>query len=86
MSKEISIDVRDLPAPEPMEKIVNALGEVEIGTYIKMIHRQRPNMLFPILKQNGFDFLVKEDGEEILIFIFSKKDKDLKKELEDVLQ
>ena len=85
MSKEIFIDVRDLPPPQPLEKIVDALGELDLGIYIKMLHRQRPNMLFPILKKNGFDFLIKEESDEVLIYIFIKKDKELKKELEDVL-
>jgi len=82
--REIYLDVRDLPAPEPLEAVVNALGEVDTGVYIKMHHRQRPNMLFPILKKNGFDFCIKERDDEVYIFIYLKSDRDLKKEIEDV--
>ena len=84
MSKVIDIDVRDLPAPEPLEVIVNALGALEMGSYIKMIHRQIPNMLLPILKNNGFKWIIRDLQDEVRVYIYIKTDKEIEKELGNV--
>ncbi len=86
MNKEIFVDVRELPAPEPLEVMVNTLGELEFGAYIKMHHRQMPNMLFPILTRNGYGYFVQKGEDEVFVYIYIKKDKQIKKELEDVLK
>ena len=74
MMREIVIDTRELPSPEPLERVVNALAEVTTGNYIKMVHRMEPLMLFPILKNNGFEYVKKPIGEEIEVYIFLKDD------------
>ncbi len=81
--REIVINTKDLPAPEPMGVILNNLHKIEEGIYIKMEHRFAPKMLLPILKKNGFDYLVNEKGDEDFeIFIFLKKERDLKEYFE----
>lgn len=81
--KEIILNTKELPSPEPMEMILNNLHQIEVGTYIKMEHRMSPRMLLPILANNGFDFLERELAEDdFVIFIFLKKDRDLKIYLE----
>ena len=71
--REIVVDVRELPAPEPLEKILNTLPEIGEGSYMKVLHRMEPALLFPILKQNGFDFLLKKAGV-VEVYIFLKRD------------
>ena len=67
-----------------MGVILDSLHKIELGTFIRMVHRMSPEMLFPVLKKNGFDFIRKEVGdEEIEIYIFLKKDKDLKEYLQN---
>ena len=84
MMREIVIDTRELPSPEPLERVVNALAEVTTGNYIKMIHRMEPVMLFPILKNNGFDYFKKPDGESIMIYIFLKEDAAVRTHLKEL--
>ena len=73
-----------MPSPEPMGMVLNSLYKIELGVCIKMIHRISPKMLYPVLKKNGFDFIEKKLGEEEFeIFVFSKKDKELKEILQN---
>ena len=82
--KEIILDTKGLPSPEPMETVVNALHQLSFGTCIKMIHRMSPRMLYPILKKNGYDFIEKKLGdEEFEIYIFLKNDQDLREFLKN---
>jgi len=72
MMREIMIDVRELPSPEPMEKVIARLGEVNRQTYIKMVHRMEPMLLFPILDKNGFDYIKRPSAEGVSVYIFLK--------------
>lgn len=69
------MDTRELPSPEPLERVLNTLSELKEGSYIKMIHRMEPALLFPILKNNGFDYLLRRgEGDEIRLYIFLRGD------------
>lgn len=84
--KEIVINTKDLPSPEPMGKIMENLCEIQQGVYIKMEHRMSPKPLFPILKKNGYDFLESESEDgDVVIYIFLKEERDLKEYLEGLL-
>ena len=54
MAEVIRVDTRELPAPEPMERVLNRLGEIQEGSYLEMRHRMRPELLLNILRNNGF--------------------------------
>ena len=74
--QEIVVDVRDLPSPEPLEKVLAALPEIGEGRYVKMVHRMEPGLLFPILKRNDFDYRQRFGNDrEVLIYIFLKNDR-----------
>jgi uncharacterized protein (DUF2249 family) len=65
-----SVDVRFLPPPEPLEKILASLDELPCGEELHVrIHRE-PMLLYPILERRGFsrDVRALEDGTfEIVI-------------------
>lgn len=69
--EEILLDVHDLPAPEPMERALDALDRLSEGRYIKMIHRMQPFPLYRILDENGFRYKVisVNGGFEIYIWL-----------------
>jgi len=70
MSKKILIDTRELPAPEPLEKVVQNLPKLKKDNYILMIHRQAPKLLFDLLDKNNYFYKTKEvDDETFEVFI-----------------
>lgn len=58
------LDVSDLPAPEPMEKILSILSSSDEQEIICMTHRQKPLNLFKILDDCGFLYRLVEKGNE----------------------
>jgi hypothetical protein len=66
----ISLDVSDLPAPEPLQKILELLGRSQKNDIICMIHRQNPCALFPILKERGYSSSLVEDKNLVKVYIW----------------
>jgi TusA-related sulfurtransferase len=67
---EILLDVRTLEAPLPLQRALSAAKALEVGQYIKMVHRMRPCHLFENLVKMGIwrqDFEV--DTEEYFVFM-----------------
>lgn len=67
------IDVSDLPAPGPMEKILALLSESSEQEIICMTHRQKPINLFPILIERGFCYQLVEKENMIKLYIWNIK-------------
>ena len=68
---EIICDVQNLPAPEPMQKIMDAVANLGEGEYVRMLHRMEPYPLYSVLDDMEFDHLLYLDGEapyEIMIY------------------
>jgi hypothetical protein len=74
MLEKITLDTRELPAPLPLEKIVQTLPQLNNNNYIHMIHRQEPNLLFEMLDKNNFAYkAVRKNDELFEIFIAINK-------------
>lgn len=72
MNEQIKyIDVSDLPAPEPLEKVLAFLSQSRQDDIICMIHRQNPCMLFDILKARGYSSNVVQDKDRYRIYIWN---------------
>ena len=54
MAEQHRIDVRDLPAPEPLQKILPAIDVLGAGEFLHVIHRREPIYLFRVLEETGF--------------------------------
>ena len=65
---EVSIDVRGLEPPQPMERILAALNRLQSGQRLLVIHERRPMFLFPRLAERGFSYEINEEetGKVIL--------------------
>lgn len=72
MSEIIELDVRELPAPEPIAEALNALVHLKEGLIIHFWHRMKPEMLMPRL--NNYYFEMKEDDDEVHLYICKKDD------------
>lgn len=72
------LDVSDLPAPEPMEKILELLSSSSNDEIICMIHRQKPLNLFKILNDRSYCYRLVEventhfsKGYKVFIYIWN---------------
>ena len=70
MEDTLVIDCRLLEPPEPMVKVLEAVGTLKDGQKICMIHRKKPVPLFARLHEKNMEFEVTEveDHVEILIW------------------
>jgi Uncharacterized conserved protein (DUF2249) len=58
------VDARWLEPPEPMELTLAALNELEPGQHLRLLIHRMPFLLFPILKEWGYEYKViaNDDG------------------------
>ena len=69
MYKEISLDCRELEAPEPLHLVTSNLSKLNNNSYIKMLHRIEPTPLLNMLKLNGYEYFIKNLDSEVIIYI-----------------
>ncbi len=63
--KQISLDVSTLPAPEPFNQIVNTLATMGNESFLKVIHRKQPLLLYPVLQEKGYYYHVQKGKNEL---------------------
>jgi len=69
------LDVSGLPAPEPLETIVNRLAKLQHGETLHVYHRQDPCLLYPYLDENGFAWTKREEPQPGGVHLFiSRRD------------
>lgn len=49
----ITVDCRELEPPEPMVVVLEAVDKLRKTEVLKMLHRQAPRLLFPLLEERG---------------------------------
>ena len=57
MSREITLDARNLPIPQPLERVLEAIAEFAPGDRLKLLIDFEPMPLYRILERNGFGHL-----------------------------
>ncbi|MBF0613837.1 MAG: DUF2249 domain-containing protein [Magnetococcales bacterium] len=62
------LDVRELPAPEPMLRILEAVSTLAPGESLLVHHNRIPHLLYPRLTERGLtvETNVPQDGEILL--------------------
>ncbi|MBI3015929.1 MAG: DUF2249 domain-containing protein [Candidatus Tectomicrobia bacterium] len=61
-SDEVTIDVRGLQPPQPMERILSALNRLQGDQRLLVIHERRPMFLLPRLEERGYSYEINEEG------------------------
>ena len=77
----LELDVRELAAPEPLEKILHYIDSQSQLKVIKVIHRQKPNLLPQVLEARGWAAVLfagdreNESGDKnnIIVYVLNKK-------------
>jgi uncharacterized protein (DUF2249 family) len=71
MPGEVLLDMRELEPPEPLERVLEALCNLDSGQRIRMLIQRDPYLLYPILARDGYTHETRctETGDyEILIW------------------
>lgn len=67
----IHMDVSELEPPEPMERILARLQQLQAGQLLRVRHRREPFPLYPMLEQAGYKYCCIQRGTEaFLIYIW----------------
>ncbi|MGE5353045.1 MAG: DUF2249 domain-containing protein [Acidobacteriota bacterium] len=69
----IEVDVHDLPAPEPMVKILENLSRIDDKSVMLVHHHREPNLLYPRLDERGYVASCTRLGEESYQILIAKK-------------
>jgi tRNA 2-thiouridine synthesizing protein A len=56
MNAERILDVRGMEQPEPLLRVLAALGELGFGEYLHLLSHRDPVLLYPLLAQQGFAY------------------------------
>ena len=56
------LDVSELPAPEPLERVLTELGALEPGTRLRVLHHREPLLLYDWLREHGYEWIT-QPGE-----------------------
>jgi TusA-related sulfurtransferase len=64
MAREIVVDARGLEPPEPFEKVMEAVCEMQPGDTVLMLLEREPFPLYRVLDRNGYSHrtLCRADG------------------------
>ncbi len=71
--KIIEIDVRELPPPEPMMKILETINQVDEKTVLLVHHHREPMMLYPKLEERGFEAITNKINDNYFKVLIMKK-------------
>lgn len=70
----IELDVRELPPPEPMMKILESLSKIDDKTVLLVHHHREPVMLYPKLEERGFSAITNKINENYFKVMILRKD------------
>ncbi len=70
--------------PEPLEKGISALRELDEHSYLYMLNRKNPIPLINLAKEHGFQTLTHQDDDQQWHILISRVEESLLQELLDV--
>lgn len=74
MKAVVTVDVRGLAPPEPLQKILVSMKELEAGQVLQVWHRVEPCGLFPDISKLGFRYHIIRSMEGFCEFVIWKTD------------
>ena len=66
----IEINVSELPAPEPLNRVLELLKVSKNDVVVCMVHRIKPCVLFDILAERGYASKITEVQNQFMIYIW----------------
>ncbi len=84
MDNFVQINVKDLPPPKPMVKILTALSSLESHQVLKVLHRREPFPLYEKLLEANWHYRCdKIADDDFVLYIFHLENIDLLNHLND---
>lgn len=68
------LDVSELAAPEPLERVLESIGSLARGECLHVYHRQEPLLLYPILDERGYRWLSATDHSGMVHVLIWRED------------
>lgn len=69
------LDVSELAAPEPLERVLDTLAELSGGKFLHVYHRRDPLLLYPLLEEGGWSYLATTDRDHMVhVFVWKQGD------------
>jgi TusA-related sulfurtransferase len=68
----IQLDVRGLPAPEPMVRILEATATMQPGATLTVLHNRVPTLIYPRLAERGLLVETIEGSEGVVELIIKR--------------
>lgn len=65
MPRNLTLDVRGMQPPEPIERVLETIGDFKEGDTLRLVIDCMPHPLFRILERNGYGYRT-EPGKESL--------------------
>ena len=72
MAREVTLDVRGMEPPQPLELVLETIDDFQVGDRLKLVIDCHPMPLFKILDRNGYGYHTepgKESVNEITIWL-----------------
>lgn len=66
----VTIDVRGLMPPEPLERTLAALDDLPPGARLLQVNERVPVFLLPVLEERGYQYAVEETGDAVRLTIW----------------
>jgi len=54
MARHLTLDIRGMEPPEPLERVLGAIADFREGDTLKLLSDFDPRPLYPILERDGF--------------------------------
>lgn len=71
MNEDIQLDARSLPPPEPMERVLELLPQIDGGKRLRLLIDREPLPLFRILESEQFEYSIRKQPDysyEVMIW------------------
>ncbi len=82
--RRILLDTRELAHPEPLERAIKALRQIDNDCYLYMLNRKNPIPLIRLAEQHKFQIFIHEASENEWHILISKNRELLLKKYLDV--
>jgi len=69
--REVFLDARELEHPEPLERSIAILKELDENSYFYMLHRKEPIPLLALASEHNLNFISQQDSSEIWHILIS---------------
>ena len=70
---ELFLDLRGLYPPEPMERVLDALANLQTGQQLRMLIDREPHPLFRILERNDYLFRSSETSPGLFEVVIQER-------------